>query len=88
MLTQHDYRHARDTYARQFAQGEIDTLSPVYAKLERDMKALLKAYQVADKHTKTALDSKVNELGFQWQDVSARLNAAWATLERLGVKGE
>lgn len=81
------FAQARDAFHRAFCHDEITHLTPIYEALERDTLALLKRYQNASKHDKTALESVLSERGYQWQAVSARLKAARQLLNLLD-KGE
>lgn len=83
-----DFAQARNTFARAFCHDEITRLTPLYEALERDTLALLKRYQNASKHDKTALESALSERGYQWQAVSARLKAARQMLDQLSERGE
>lgn len=86
MLT--DFRATRDAFARQFAHEEIERWTPIEAALGRETRALIAAYQAASKHDKKALEDGLKAKGVEWQEASARLNAAVATLERLEERGE
>lgn len=78
------FRAIRDAHALAFCEQEIATYTPIEAALAKEVRAVIARYKrESDRNRKKELEDEIKRTGYEWQDASARVNAARAMYEVL-----